>query len=194
MTWERTKEVVRRTARAISQNVRVSASCESDARLRRFVGLGDPFVRTVLGQGVLLRDTGGTLAALQSSCCDASQLPAPAEAAQYLHSKALFHHRRVHEHLHQILGDLQLSLMARIQALAVRTNGVSTPETFFELSTWPALDDVLRACGLPEEIRRETRLLIEAHKEDSSRLFSEFRQRFSDVAEELERAFIAQDR
>src|SRR6185436_2992313 len=98
----------------------------------------------------------------------------------------------VHEHLHQLLGDLQLSLMARAQSLAIQTRGVSSPETFFELSEWPALDEILREYGLPEALRREARLLIDAHKDSTATpLFAELRQRFSEIAEELERAFTA---
>ena len=153
-----------------------------------------PFVRTVLGKGVILRDTDDALAALQVSCRDPGRLPKPADAAQYLHAKALYHHRRVHEHLYRLLGDLQLSLMARAQALAIRANGIPSPETFFILSDWSNLDPILRDCGFPEDVEREARLLVQAHKESATTpLFADFRQRFSDVAETLERAFRARE-
>lgn len=183
---EKTKALIIDEARTLR---RLSASCESDVRLRLFVKSGDPFVRAIFMEGRILRDTDACLEGLAALCRDPDSLPTAHEAAEYLHSKALIHHRRVHEHLHQLPGDLQLSLMARAQALAILAKGTSSPATFVELSAWPELAAILRGYGLPDDVIAETGTLIGAHKGNAEPLFAEFQRRFSDAAEALERLF-----
>jgi len=192
--WDQTKALITECVRCMPREPRLAANCESRARLRRFVMLGDPFVRTVFGTGRILRDKDASLAELRALCCDPDSLPAPQETVRYLRSKARFHHRRVHDHLQQLQGDLQLSLMARAQSVAIQKNGLLSPETFFDLSVWTVLERILRESGMPAELTSEAGRLIAAHKNpDATGLFADFRQRFSNVAQELERSFMAQD-
>lgn len=169
---------------------RIAASCDSYSRLRHFIDLGDPFVRTIFAEGVILHDTSGLLAELIAACRDQIRVPEHVIAAQYLHAKAVFHHRRVHEHLYELLGDLQLSLMARAQAIALLSDAAPTPDTFVLISRWSGLVDLLRANGIDEEIINTAQALVNAHKVPSSdELFGEFTTRFSSVAERLARTY-----
>ena len=188
---ESTADSITRLARQASRQYRIAVSSDTVDRLQHFVDVGDPFVRTIFGQGEILRDTNGLLSALHARCHDPNGLPDVKDAAQYLHAKALFHHRRVYEQLYELLGDLQLSLMARFQALSLLANSEPTPDSFFRVSTWDGAKASLGDGVLDEESCAVAQLLIEAHKKASEvQLFSEFRQCFSTVAEKLELAYI----
>ena len=187
---ESTADSITKLARRASRPYRIAVSSDTVDRLQHFVDIGDPFVRTIFGQGEILRDTNGLLSALCVRCHDPSALPDVKDAAQYLHAKALFHHRRVHEQLYELLGDLQLSLMARLQALSLLAKKGPTPESFFEISTWFGVKASLGDGVLDDAVCARAQLLIEAHKAPiESELFHEFCERFSTVAEQLELAF-----
>jgi hypothetical protein len=184
------RQVVMQAVRQFPRGLRIAASVESYSRLSHFADLGDPFVRAILGEGEILLDSDERLAKLRTRCADPSHVPEAHAAARYLHSKALFHHRRVQRHLYDLLGDLQLSLMARAQALALLDRGTSSPGVFHDLSDWGRLEELLRERGLRADLLARARALIEAHQNAfETEVLAEFRRRFYDVAEELERAF-----
>jgi len=184
-------DIVTALARA-AREYPLAANCDSYERLRHFAELGDPFVRTIFAEGEILHDTNQLLARLSEACRDPQRVPDKAAAARQLHTKALFHHRRVHEHLDELLGDVQLSLMARAQAIALLAESSPAPETFVAISTWPGLESVLRDRGIDGTIAEEARALVAAYKQPfSTEVLADFRQRLSDVAEQLERAYDA---
>jgi predicted nucleotidyltransferase len=187
---EPARQVVMGAVRQFPAELRIAANIESYDRLSHFADLGDPFVRTILGEGQILVDSDERLAKLRTRCADSSLVPNARAAARYLHSKALFHHRRVQRHLYDLLGELQLSLMARAQALALIGRGPSPPSIFHDLSDWERLEELLRDQGLQENLLVRARSLINAHQNAfETEVLAEFRSRFYDVAEELDRAF-----
>lgn len=193
VTWDdclqQAKRRIRDIVQSSSNTLRVSASCESDVRLRHFIAVGDPFVRSVIGTGRILRDEHETLAALKAQCSDPSTLPSTATAIDYLRTKAVTHHHRLHDHLRGLLGDLQLSLMARCQALALSRLGEVSTATYFELGDWAVLEQALEACEIPATTRADVHALIEAQKQSpTDGPLGDFYKRFSDAAEALERA------
>jgi len=182
-------EQISTLARQVAGSDKVAASSESYSRLRYFADLGDPFVRTIIGEGEILRDQYGLLMRLREHCLDRTCLPHRDSTVRYLRSKALFHHRRVQEHLYELLNDLQLSLMARGQAISVLSTAPTSPADYFALSNWPDFEGVLRECGVDASACDEGRVLVEAHKAGfSNNLFAEFQRRLSFVAQELELA------
>lgn len=116
------RAVVDLRARDEEQLSRISASVETYSRLKQFLEWGDPFAWVVCTDGVIVADSENLLDSLQKACREHPKNFERPQLRSYLWNKCSSHHQQALQALDTFFTNIQLSVMAGAQALAVQSN------------------------------------------------------------------------
>lgn len=144
----------------------VSMSVESYMRIKEFLKRGDPFAWVVCGTGKIIKERDDLLDDLQKNCKSETDPLETSAVRNYLQNKSTTHYVQAMQALNQFYSNMQLSLMAGAQAVAVdqHKNNVS-PNRLIDIADWRILKDVLQEGGATRREIESIEQLIMAHKE-----------------------------
>lgn len=172
--------------------LRVAASTESYPRLKYFAERGDPFIRAIFVEGTILLDSSELLRRLRNLCLDPGSVPNSAATVQYLREKGQYHHQLVEQHLYELICNLQLSMMARAQALFVANSIEINPKRLIDAADWTRLSRHLHETGWTERRVKLFEALVKAHKYNGAEgPIATLKTAMAEITESLEDIFYA---
>ena len=143
----------------------LSLSVESYMRIKDFLKHGDPFAWVVCSTGKILKERDNLLGDLQKNCKSETESLEASTVKSYLQNKSSTHYVQAMQALNQFYSNIQLSLMAGAQAVAVdqHKNNVP-PKLLVDIADWQILKDVLQEGGATRREIESIERLIMAHK------------------------------
>lgn len=159
-------EVFRIFYQAVEKPEQISLSVETFLRMRHFLEAGDPFAWTVCLEGQVLIERNTFLTDLKEKHINSDGLLDREKTVTYLRQKSTIHYQQSMHAFHSFLSNLQLSIMAGAQAVAVENvTDTNSGQKLVPLSSWEVLHDVLKQIGVSNDELSAMRTLVYGHKE-----------------------------